>query len=372
MAGAMQPTEREAYMASLLANVPAFDVKSDANAQVSFQEYGSCFTLLSLEDIIVCGCDQPECKDGVYQLMRCASSPSRGPLRCAWFDTQSRYASVEMTATEAQRACTQHDMNNDQSESATVRARSATASTIAELNERCVTPLVSPAAAVSPSLQFDSDSSTEIAVEMLHWLNDPSLTSSTPAFPRSPQTQSVYDDAESPLYLSYIVGDRVMLRHSEQEPRAGPHYPQDDGPYIVAEVLGSTAYRVVREHDSTSRVVHYSKILHRLDASVMEDSALTHDTSCVGKMTTKDGAACRTSDSAVASWLNDAAPHFPQPGLKPAPPLETQRPVPNDKPVTSTGQKRARIATASRDDKPAPEPRKRRKLTKPCVLCDRD
>ena len=369
----MPPTEREAYMASLLANVPTFSAAPDANSQAKFQERGASFTLFCLEDIIVCGCDRPECSDGVYQLMSCAASPNRGPLRCVWFDTQSRYASIEMTATDALRARTQYDINAGRSSSVPVCARNAATSTAVKLEEDIMTPQYSPSAAVSPSLQFSNDSSVEIAEEMLHWLNDPSLVSSTPAFPSSP-TQSVYDDAESPLHLSYVVGDRVMLRPSVQELRARPHCPQDDGPYVVAEVLGSTAYRVVREHDSTTRVVHTTGIIHRLlaDASEIEDSAPTHDVSCVGNLTTKDAAACQTSDSAVASWLNDAAPHFPPTGPRLTPTVDDPTPVPAETSVVNAGRKRAQKVTSSGDDNPASEPSKRRKIVRPCVLCDRD
>ena len=41
----MLPTQREAYMASLLSSVPALDGKPPGDPQVNFQEYGCCFTL---------------------------------------------------------------------------------------------------------------------------------------------------------------------------------------------------------------------------------------------------------------------------------------------------------------------------------------
>ena len=374
VADSMLPTQREAYMASLLSSVPALDGTPPGDPQVNFQEYGCCFTLFYLEDIIACGCDEPECKDGVYQLISCAASPSRGPLRCAWFDTQSRYASVAMTPTEAIRARTQYDMHEGSRCSTSVCARSATAATAVKMEEGFVTPITSPSAVLSPPLRIYSDSSAEIATEMLHWLNDPSLTSSSPVRPRSPPAQSVYDDAESPLHLTYVVGDCVMLRHSTQELGARPDIPLDDGPYIVAEVLGSATYRVVREHDSLTRVVHATGILHRLlrDASEIEDSAPAHDTSCAGSLTNKDDAACRTSDSAVASWLNDAASHFPQPGATLTQLLETPTPAPAEKSVVNARRKRALNATSSGDDKPALEPSKRRKQSVLCALCERD
>ena len=101
-------TDREAYLASLLTNVAAFESRAACpeqnRAPIQLQEHGSCFTLCYLDEMVVCGCKQPECQDGVKQLFICSAQAERGPVRCAWFDAQTRYASVEMTADEAAHA----------------------------------------------------------------------------------------------------------------------------------------------------------------------------------------------------------------------------------------------------------------------------
>ena len=104
----LMSADREVYMASLLTNVAAFESKaicSEQNrAQIQLQEHGSCFTLFYLDEVVVCGCDKPESQDGVKQVFNCSAQTGRGPVRCAWFDAQTRYASVEMSAEEAAQA----------------------------------------------------------------------------------------------------------------------------------------------------------------------------------------------------------------------------------------------------------------------------
>ena len=39
------------------------------------------------------------------QLFHCFAQTERGPVQCAWFDAQTRYASVEMSAEEGAHAC---------------------------------------------------------------------------------------------------------------------------------------------------------------------------------------------------------------------------------------------------------------------------
>ena len=125
--------------------------------------------------------------------------------------------------------------------------------------------------------------------------------------------------------------------------------------------------------NTTPRHELYTQLeFYTVDASEIEDSAPAHDTSCAGSLTTKDDAACRTSDSAVASWLNDAASHFPQPGATLTQLLETPTPEPAEKSVVNARRKRALNTTSSGDDKPALEPSKRRKQSVLCALCERD
>ena len=106
-ANQFNPTEREAYMASLLANVAMFDRQLTVPNTVTLQEQGSCFTLYYMDDVVACGCSLSACQDGVLQLFSCATTSSLpSPIRCAWFDTQSCYTNVKMTTYETKHALT--------------------------------------------------------------------------------------------------------------------------------------------------------------------------------------------------------------------------------------------------------------------------
>ena len=80
-------TDREAYLASLLTNIAAFESKAvcpeHKRAQIPLQEHDSCFKLINLDEIVVFGCDKPEFQDGVKQLFICSAQAEHGPVRCA-------------------------------------------------------------------------------------------------------------------------------------------------------------------------------------------------------------------------------------------------------------------------------------------------
>ena len=65
-----------------------------------------------------------------------------------------------------------------------------------------------------------------------------------------------YDDAESPLFMSYTVGERVMLRPCESMFNAQSGADINDGPYVVTGTLGDANYKIRREHEHYSQIVH--------------------------------------------------------------------------------------------------------------------
>ena len=309
----LEPAEREMYMASLLANATTFEIPAAGQnsdpTQVKLQEHGSCFTLFYLEDIVACGCDKPECQNGVKQLFDCLALSECGPVRCAWFDAQTRYASVEMTAEEAAHARQrQQSDENVATDGVSVCTRTVTADDRSESHS-------SPSGSCDmdadsmPSLCDPSSQSCSVTTdELLNWATDPMFTDTRSEWSWSHEAQCTYDDAESPLYLSYAVGDRVMLRPSESVLCAQNSAAKNDGPYIITAVLDDANYQISREHAPDSQVVHYSSILGRVSS---EGNAPTSDPSGVDPSTIFNVAACQTSDGAVASWLTDAATHFP-------------------------------------------------------------
>ena len=50
---------------------------------------------------------------------------------------------------------------------------------------------------------------------LLGWVSDPMLSDTSSEWSWSQQAQCAYDNAESPLFVSYAVGERVMLRPCE-------------------------------------------------------------------------------------------------------------------------------------------------------------
>ena len=275
-------------------------------AQVKLQEHGSCFTIFYLEDVVVCGCNKPACQDGVKQLFDCSAQLKRGPVRCAWFDSQTRYASVEMTAEEAAHARERQQSENVTTDSVSVCTRAVTA------EQSLQSPMDSPESYsdgtnTPPSLcDLSPQSCTVTTDELLRWATDPMLSDSCSEWSWSREAQCKYSNAESPLYISYSVGERVMLRPSELMFHA-QGATKSDGPYIITGVLDENNYKVRREHEHYSQVVHYSRILSRFSS---EGKAHTSDPPGVDPQTSQDVAACQTSDRAVTLWLNDVATHI--------------------------------------------------------------
>ena len=370
----LMSTDREAYLASLLTNVAAFESQAvcqgQNRAQIQLQEHGSCFTLFNLDDILVCGCDQPACQDGVKQLFICSAQAERGPVRCAWFDAQTRYASVEMSADEAAHARQRQQTDeNATTDGVSVCTRTVTADD--SLETHASSPECSSVSI--KTLTSERDLSPQICTvatdDLLRWASDPMLSDTSSEWSWSQQAQCEYDNAESPLFVPYTVGERVMLRPCESMFNAQSCADISDGPYVVTDTLGDANYYVRREHEHYSQVVHQSRILCRLPG---EGRAHTPDPSGVPQMTPKNVAACQTSDSAVTSWLNDVATQDPLTWQDPVIKVEPQTPVAIGSPIVKSGRKRAVNTTPSSDPKPVYAPRKRARTAVSCVLCERD
>ena len=369
----LEPAEREAYMASLLANATTFEIpaasQDPTQAQVKLQEHGSCFTLFYLEDIVACGCDKPECQNGVKQMFDCLALSECGPVRCAWFDAQTRYASVEMTADEAAHARQRQQSRNAATDSISVCTRTVTADDCLESQPSSPGSCNMDADSMPSLCDLSPQSCSVTSDELLRWATDPMLSDSRSEWSWSHEAQCEYDDAEAPLYMSYTVGERVMLRPSESMLAAQNSAVSSDGPYIIAAVLSDSNYEIRREHEHDSKVVHYSRILGRVSS---EGNAPTSGHPGVDPSTTFNVAACQTSDGAVASWLNDAATQFPLNSHDPVIKMEPRTPSPTASPVVKAGRKRALKPTPSLDPRLASLPQKRSRTTVSCTLCARD
>ena len=300
-------------MASLLANVAMFDRQLTVPITVTLQEHGSCFTLYYMDDVVVCGCSLPACQDGVMQLFLCprtSSSPS--PIRCAWFDTQSRYASVEMTTCETKHALTHNQpaidvVSSTPAPALNVCIRNATSSIETCLNHSMVAASDSNIANTPPPLVSTPNASPITSDKLLSHF--PMSDNTSLLSPWSLAAQSLYDDLESPEYVSYEVGDRVMLRPIENQSPTAALLSQNDGLYVIAEAVGSTCYRVLNDRDCRSMLVHQSRIqcCFPMHASEIKDNTDEFVNSL--NLTKQDVASCQTSDSAVVLWLNGAATH---------------------------------------------------------------
>jgi len=373
-ANGLGPTEREAYLASLLMNVVSFEPQvvcpEQHRAQVQMQEHGCCFTLFHLDDMIVCGCNKPACQDAAKQLFNCSAQAGRGLVRCAWFDAQTRYASVEMSADEAEHArkCQQSD-ENATTDGVSVCTRAVIADDSLETHASSPERRNVSIETLGSERDLSPQMCTVPTDDLLRWASDPMLADTSSEWSWSQQARCEYNDAESPLFVPYTVGERVMLRPSESMRNAKSSAEFNDGPYIITDTLGDVSYKIRREHEHYSQVVHFSRILCRLPD---EGIAHTPDPSGVPQMTNQDVAVCQTSDSNVASWLNDAATQHPLIWQIPVIKVEPQTPGTTVSPVVNAGRKRALNSTPSSDPKPAFAPRKRARTAVSCVLCERD
>ena len=142
-----------------------------------------------------------------------------------------------------------------------------------------------------------------------------------------------------------------------------------DGPYVITATLNGVNYKIRREHEHYSQVVHFSRILCRLPG---EEYARTPDSSGVPQTTPNDVAACPTSDSAVTSWLNDVATQYPLPCQLLDIKVEPQTPATTPQMVVNAGRKRAFNSTPKPGPQPVLAPRKRARTTVSCMLCERD
>ena len=371
--GQFNPTEREAYMASLLANVAMFEQRPIAPNTVTLQENGSCFTLYYMDDVVVCGCSQPDCQDGVTQLFSsAATSQSPSPIRCAWFDTQSRYASVEMTNAEAKHALISRqtaisDQSTSPAPAVNVCVRDVENSAETCQNHSMVAASDSDIADTPPPLVSTPAASPITSDELL--VHAPMSEPTSSLSPWSPVAQSLYNDPESPVSISFEVGDRVMLRPIENQSPTAALLSQNDGPYVITEAVGGACYRVLNDRDCRSMVVHKSRIQCRFPTHASENKDNTDRSAPTDwlNLTNKDVAACQTSDSAVALWLNGAATH----SFVPIDPDRGERP-PTLSPIESflavSGRKRVKITTSLGDDIAAESPRKRARVNQSCVL----
>lgn len=372
-AGQFNPTEREAFMASLLTNVAMFDRQLTVPNTVTLQENGCCFTLYYLDDVVVCGCSQSACQDGVKQLFDCAvTTSSSGPIRCAWFDTQSRYASAEMTVCEAKHALARHNAVTNVSPetpgpTVSVCVRNVTDNTETDQNHSMVAASDSDIADTPPPLVSTPPLTSTPSDEMLDRLSFTDPTSSLS--PWSPAAQSLYDDLESPEFTSFEVGDRVMLRPIENQSPTVALFNQNDGFYVITETVGDACYRVLSDRDCRSMIVHKSRIKCRFPIHASENKDNTGELAPTDSLnlTNQDVAACQTSDSAVALWLNGAATH----SFIPIDPHRDERPQtlsPIESFLAVSGRKRVKITTSLGDDIAAESPRKCARVDPSCAM----
>ena len=360
-------------MASLLTNVAMFNRQLTVPNTVTLQETGCCFTIYYLDDVVVCGCSQSACKDGVKQLFDRAVAPlSSGSIRCAWFDTQSRYASAEMTVCEAKHALAQHNAAigvsaEPSGPTVSVCVRNVTDNTETDLNHSMVAASDSDIADTPPPLVPTPPLTSTPSDELLDRLSFTDPTSSLS--PWSPVAQSLYDDQESPEFISYEVGDRVMLRPIENQSPTVALLSQNDGLYVITEAVGDACYRVLSDRDCRSMVVHKSRIQCRfpIHASANKDNTGELAPTDSLNLTNQDVAACQTSDSAVALWLNGAATH----SFIPIDPNRDERPQtlsPIQSFLAVTERKRVKITTSLGDDNAAESPRKRTRVDPSCAM----
>ena len=372
VARVLEPTEREACMASLLANVITFQplatTQTHTGSEVRSQELACCFTLFYLGDIVVCGCDKPECQDGVKQMFDCSTQPSCGPIRCAWFDSHIQYTSDEISAGMAEHTHSYQRFQNATTENISVCSRVVTAENKprSHLNsEFCSvrSPVLAlPCDVMSQACTMSTDDQTQ-------WASDPLNSDVVSERTWTHEAQRKYSNVESSLRTSNVANERVMLRPYEISVCAQGDAVENDGPNVIASTPGANNCKIKREHDPDSQVVLNSSVL---SYTFSEDNAPTLDTSGVDQLTKINVASCPTSDSDVAPGFTDAATQVPLAFDVTVIKVEPTTPAPANAQADSARRKRALQPTHSLDPQPTQRLTKRARTTVSWAFCARE
>ena len=89
--------------------------------------------------------------------------------------------------------------------------------------------------------------------------------------------QSLCDNLESPIFISYALSDQVMLRLKKNQSPAAALLSQNDRPNVISEAVGGACYRELNDRDCRSMLVHNSRILCRFQTHASENKENTDE-----------------------------------------------------------------------------------------------